>query len=59
MTPDIESAALHRVNQQRFAGDVFWRDTGFRGQWMIGGQHQSHFIIKHRRIMQTAARQNV
>ncbi|MNP32499.1 hypothetical protein D3C76_1256820 [compost metagenome] len=26
---------------------------------MIRGQHQAHFIIKHRRIVQAAARQNI
>jgi len=59
MSPDIEAAALHRVNQQRFAGDIFRRNTRFRCQWMIRGQHQPHFKIKHRGIVQTAARQDV
>jgi len=59
VTPDIQAAALYGVNQQRFAGDIVRRDARFRRQRMIGGEHQTHFKIKHRRIVQTAARQNV
>jgi len=51
MTPDIQSAALNRVNQQRFRGQVFRADTRFGGQRMVRGQHQTHLEIKHRGIM--------
>jgi len=59
VTPDIQATALHRVNQQRFRGQIFWRDARFSGQRMIRCQHQAHFIIKHWRIVQAAARQDV
>jgi len=59
VTPDIQTTALHRVDQQRFCGQIFRRDACFRGQRMIRGQHQTHFEIKHWRIVQAAARQNV
>jgi len=59
MTPHVQALALYRVNQQRFTGEVFWCDARFAGQRMIGRQHQAHFKIKHRRIVQTAARQNI
>jgi redox-sensitive bicupin YhaK (pirin superfamily) len=59
VTPDIQAAALHRVNQQRFRRQIFRRDARFTGQRVIRSQHQAHFKIKHRRIVQTTARQNV
>jgi len=59
MAPDIQTLALHRVNQQRFAAQIFWLNTRFVCQRVIRGQHQAHFIIKHRRIVQATARQNV
>jgi len=59
VTPDIQTAALHRVNQQRFRRQVFRRDARFARQRMIRRQHQAHFEIKHRRIVQPAARQNI
>jgi len=59
MPPDIQPLALYRVNQQRFAGDIFRGNARFRRQRMLRGHHQTHFIIEHRRIVQTAARQNV
>jgi len=59
VSPDIKPAALHRIDEQRFAGDIFRRDMRDRRQRMIRRQHQSHFKIKHRRIVQAAARQNV
>jgi len=59
VTPDVQTTALHRVDQQRFGCQIFRRDARFRGQGMIRCQHQPHFEIKHRRIVQTAARQNV
>jgi len=59
MTPYVQTLALHRVNQQRFPGKIFRRDAGFAGQRMIGRQHQTHFKIKHRRIVQPAARQDI
>jgi len=48
MPPDIQPTALHRINQQRFAGQIFRRNTRFRRQRMIWSQHQPHFKIKHR-----------
>jgi len=59
VTPDIQTTALNRVNQQRFRRQVFRRDARFGCQRMIRRQHQAHFIIKHRRIVQAAARQNI
>jgi len=59
MTPDIQATALNRINQQRFCCQVFRRDARFSRQRMIRCQHQAHFKIKHRRIVQAAARQNV
>jgi len=59
MTPDIQTTALHRINQQRFCGQVFRRNARFGGQRVIRGQHQAHFEIKHRGIVQAAARQYV
>jgi len=59
MTPDIQATALYRVNQQRFCRQIFRRNARFSGQRMIRSQHQAHFKIKHRRVVQTAARQNV
>jgi len=59
VTPDIQTTALNRIDQQRFRRQIFRRDARFRGQRMIRGQHQTHFKIKHRGIVQTAARQNV
>jgi len=59
VTPDIKAAALHRVNQQRFRGQIFRCDARFGGQRVIRCQHQAHFIIKHWRVVQAAARQDV
>jgi len=59
VTPDIQATALHGINQQRFCRQIFRRDARFTGQRMVRGQHQAHFIIKHRRIVQAAARQNI
>jgi len=59
VTPDIQTTALDRVDQQRFRRQIFRCDARFRGQRMIRGQHQAHFEIKHRRIVQPATRQNV
>jgi len=59
VTPDVKATALHGVNQQRFAGEIFRRHLGFGRQRMIRRHHQTHFKIKHRRIVQAAARQNV
>jgi len=59
MSPDIQSAALDRIDQQRFAGQIFRRDLCFSGQRVVGRQHQTHLKIKHRRIVQAAAWQYV
>jgi len=59
VAPDIQAAALHRINQQRLCRQVFRRDARFGGQRVVRRQHQAHFIIKHRRIVQAAARQDV
>jgi len=59
MTPDIQAASLHRVDKQRFARQIFRLNARFVCQRMIRGQHQTHLIIKHRRIVQTTARQDV
>jgi hypothetical protein len=59
MPPDIQTTALHRINQQRFGRQIFRRDTRFHRQRMIRSQHQAHFIIKHWRVVQPAARQNI
>jgi len=59
VAPDIQTTALDRVNQQRFCRQVFRRDARFGGQRVVRRQHQAHFIIKHRRIVQAAARQDV
>jgi len=59
MTPDIQAAALNRVNQQRFCRQIFRRNARFGRQWMVRRQHQTHLKIKHRRIVQAAARQDV
>jgi hypothetical protein len=48
VAPDIQATALHRVDQQRFAGDIVRRDARFRRQRMIRRQHQPYFKIKHR-----------
>jgi len=48
VTPDVQSTALYRVNQQRFAGQIVWRYARFRRQRMIRSQHQPHLKIKHR-----------
>jgi hypothetical protein len=59
VAPDIQAAALHRINQQHFRRQVFRRDACFGRQRMIGCQHQAHLIIKHRRIVQAAAWKDV
>jgi len=59
VAPDIQTTALHRVNQQQLCGQVFRHNPRFQGQRMIRRQHQAHFKIKHRRIVQPAARQNI
>jgi len=59
VTPDIQTTALNRVAQQRFRRQIFRRDARSGGQRMVRGQHQTHFKIKHGRIVQAAARQNV
>jgi len=59
MAPNIQTLALHRVNQQRFTCEILWCDARFTGQGMICRQHQPYFKIKHWRIMQPAARQDV
>jgi len=59
MPPDIQPATLHRINQQRFAAQIFRRNARFARQRVIGRQHQAHFKIEHRRIVQPAARQDV
>jgi len=59
VTPDIQATALHRINQQGFRRQIFRGYARFAGQRVIRRQHQTHFKIKHRRIVQTAARQNV
>jgi len=59
VSPDIQTTALDRINQQRFGRKIFRRDARFCRQRMVRRQHQTHFIIKHRRIVQTAARQDV
>jgi len=59
MAPDIQTTALHRIDHQRFGRQIFRRDARFHRQRMVRCQHQAHFIIKHRRIVQTAARQNI
>jgi hypothetical protein len=59
MTPDIQTLALHRINHQRFSAEIFRRDHRFGRQRMIRCQHQTHFKIEHRGIVQTAARQDV
>jgi len=59
VTPDIQTTALNRVDQQRFRRQIFRRDARSGGQRMVRGQHQTHFKIKHGRIVQAAARQNV
>jgi len=46
--PDIKPAALYRIDEQRFAGNIFRRDMRYRRQRMIRRQHQTHFKIKHR-----------
>jgi len=59
MAPDIQTLTLHRINQQRFSGKVFRGNARFTGQRVIRRQHQAHFKIKHGRIVQTAARQDI
>jgi len=59
MPPDIQSATLHRINQQRFAAQIFRNNARLTRQRVIGRQHQTYFKIEHRRIVQTAARQDV
>jgi len=59
VTPDVEATALHRINQQGFAGEILRRYLRFGRQRMIGRHDQTHFKIKHRRIVQAAARQDV
>jgi len=59
VTPDIQPAALHRIDQQRFSGDILRGDARSCGERMIRGQHQPHFIIEHRRVVQSATRQDV
>jgi len=59
MPPDIQPLALHRINHQRFTAQIFRRDDGLGRERMIRCQHQTDFKIKHRRIVQTAARQDI
>jgi hypothetical protein len=59
VAPDIQATALHGINQQRFRGQILRRDARLHGQRMLRRQHQAHFIIKHRRIVQAAARQDI
>jgi len=59
MAPDIQTTALYRVNQQRLRCQILRRDARFGGQRMVRGQHQTHLKIKHWRIVQTAAWQNI
>jgi len=59
VTPDIQPATLDWIDQQRFSGDILRRNPCSGREGMIRGQHQPHFKIKHRRIVQPAARQNV
>jgi len=48
VTPDVQSTALDRVDQQRFSGDIFGRNTRSGRERVIRGQHQAHFKSKHR-----------
>jgi len=59
VTPDIQTTALNRVDQQRFGRQIFRRNARSGGQRVIRGQHQAHFKIKHWRIVQATARQNI
>jgi len=59
VTPDIQPAALDRIDQQRFSGDILRGNARPGRERVIRGQHQAHFKIKHRRVVQPAARQNV
>jgi len=59
VTPDIKTAALYRVDKQGFAGQIVRRNPRFHRQRVIRRQHQPHFKIKHRRIVQATARQNI
>jgi len=48
VTPDIQPAALDRIDQQRFSGDILWRNARPVRERVVRGQHQPHFKIKHR-----------
>jgi len=48
VAPDIQPAALDRIDQQRLSGDILRGNACPCGEGMIRGQHQAHFKIKHR-----------
>jgi len=59
VTPDIQTTALDRVDQQRFGRQIFRCNARSGSQRMIRRQYQAYFKIKHWRIVQAAARQNI
>jgi len=59
MTPDIEPSTLNRIDKQGFAGEIFRRNARLCGQRMLRREDQPYFVIKHRRVVQPAARQNI
>jgi len=59
MPPDIKPPALHRIDKQRLGRQILRHNACAVGQRMIGRQHQAHLKIKHRRVVQTAARQDI
>jgi len=59
MPPDIQTLTLNRINHQGFSTQIFRRNHGFSRQRMIRCQHQTDFVIEHRGVVQTAARQNI
>jgi len=48
VAPDIQPAALDRIDQQRFSGNILRRNARPGRERVVRGQHQAHFKIKHR-----------